>query len=84
MTFKKGDTIQVWDWMAQNENSNSKDVIRHHGEIGIVVRRTRSNDVRVNIGGQEYKFGKDAGTCWLIGIPHKGLVHVNECWMKAL
>lgn len=84
MAYKKGDTVQVWDWSATSSDEADQghallkraDTILGHGAIGVVVRHSRSSD---NHNG--YKLG-NYKTCYLVALPYHGLVHVNKEWLR--
>ena len=75
-SFKKGDTIQLWDWAAKGINRH--DVLAGHGQVGVIIRKSRKTDFG-NAG--EY-LGKRAKSCYQIALPGYGLVSVHEEWLR--
>ena len=75
-SFKKGDTIQLWDWAAKGIDRH--DVLKGHGQVGVIIRKSRKSDV------------SDAGECleerakgcYLVALPGHGLCSVHEEWLR--
>lgn len=75
-SFKKGDTIQVWDFMSMGEYRF--DSLKAHGKIGLVIRPAKESDV----GDDGYTLEKKAKSCYLIAVPSLGLVNIHREWLR--
>ena len=75
-SFKKGDTIQLWDWAAQGVNRH--DVLAGHGQVGVIIRKSRKSDIS---DAGEY-LDERAKSCYQIALPGYGLVSVHEEWLR--
>lgn len=74
--FQIGETVQVWDWITADSDSDP-DTLASHGHIGVITRRSKASD--------EHKgdqLGMRARDCFQIAIPNRGLVHVNKEWLR--
>jgi len=75
-SFKKGDTIQLWDWAAQGVNRH--DVLAGHGQVGVIIRKSRKTDFSDT---GEYLDDR-ARECYQIALPGYGLVNVHREWLR--
>ena len=75
-SFKKGDTIQLWDWVK--EGGDRIDVLAGHGQIGVIIRKSRKTDFS---DAGEY-LGERAKSCYQIALPGYGLVNVHKEWLR--
>ena len=77
--FKKGETIQLWDWWAAENNREDDDqTLKGHGSLGVVVRKSRATDICDN--GRE--LGKSAKHCYLVALVGEGLKSVSADWLR--
>lgn len=93
MTFKKGDLIQVWDFLAQEDaTAIESDTLglKDHGEFGIVMRQAQSGDARVAFDGHVEPLNDEAvANCFLVVFAGKALSNsgahtdfINKCWLR--
>ena len=75
-SFKKGDTIQLWDWVK--EGGDRLDVLAGHGQVGVIIRKSRKTDFS---DAGEY-LGERAKSCYQIALPGYGLVNVHKEWLR--
>jgi len=75
-SFKKGDTIQLWDYILAGKDRN--DVLNGHGQVGVIIRKSRESDFS---DAGEY-LGKRAKSCYQIALPGYGLVNVHKEWLR--
>ena len=75
-SFKKGDTIQLWDWAAKGIDRH--DVLAGHGQVGVIIRKSRKTDIS---DAGEY-LDERAKSCYQIALPGYGLVSVNVEWLR--
>ena len=74
-SFKKGDTIQIWDYMRSGRER--QDALNGHGSLGIIVRKSVETDL--TDGG--YPLRQNAAGCWLVALP-VGLRSVHSDWLR--
>ena len=78
-SFKKGETIQVWDWWAaENNREYDNQTLKSHGSLGIVVRKSRATDTCDN----GHELGKSAKHCYLVAIIGEGLKSYSADWLR--
>ena len=75
-SFKKGDTIQLWDWVAKGVDRH--DVLAGHGQVGVIIRKSRKTDIS---DAGEY-LDERARECYQIALPGYGLVNVHKEWLR--
>ena len=75
-SFKKGDTIQLWDWAAKGVDRH--DVLAGHGQVGVIIRKSRKSDIS---DAGEY-LDERAKSCYQIALPGYGLVCVHREWLR--
>ena len=75
-SFKKGDTIQIWDYILAGKDRN--DALNGHGQVGVIIRKSRKSDIS---DAGEY-LGKRAKSCYQIALPGYGLVSVHKEWLR--
>ena len=75
-SFMKGDTIQVWDYLAIGEDRT--DALRGHGQVGVIIRKSRKTDISDS--GEPLR--DRAKSCYQIALPGHGLVNVNVEWLR--
>ena len=75
-SFKKGETIQVWDYMAKGVQRF--DVLAGHGQVGVIIRKSRKTDFSDT---GEYLDDR-ARECYQIALPGYGLVNVHREWLR--
>ena len=78
-SFKKGETIQLWDWWAaENNREDDNQTLRGHGSLGDVVRKSRATDK----GDNGHELGKSAKHCYLVALIGEGLKSVSADWLR--
>tara|TARA_Y100000310_G_scaffold67448_1_gene62768 strand:+ start:481 stop:756 length:276 start_codon:yes stop_codon:yes gene_type:complete len=78
MSFDTGDLVQLWDYVLEGRGPLRRDdILEGHGEVGIILRRSRSTDVR----NSNYPLREGAKDCYLVALP-SGTDHVHECWLR--
>ena len=78
-SFKKGETIQLWDWWAaENNREDDNQTLRGHGSLGVVVRKSRATDK----GDNGHELGKSAKHCYLVALVGEGLKSVSADWLR--
>tara|TARA_B100000700_G_C14728453_1_gene707194 strand:- start:63 stop:392 length:330 start_codon:yes stop_codon:yes gene_type:complete len=96
MSFKKGDLVQVWDFLAEAEkDSEGEGASNHltlpdHGQFGIVMRRAELGDKRLSFDGRMEKLTpNNAQNCFLVMFAGKPLSNegahtdfINKCWLR--
>ena len=75
-SFKKGDTIQVWDYLAKGEDRT--DALRGHGQVGVIIRKSRKTDISDS--GERLR--ERAKNCYLVALPGRGLVTIHKEWLR--
>jgi len=75
-SFKKGDTIQLWDYVLAGKDRH--DVLAGHGQVGVIIRKSRKTDFS---DAGEY-LGNRAKSCYQIALPGYGLVNVHKEWLR--
>ena len=75
-SFKKGDTIQVWDWATQGVNRD--DALAGHGQVGVIIRKSRKSD----ISDSGESLGERAKSCYQVALPGSGLVSIHREWLR--
>ena len=75
-SFKKGDTIQLWDYVLAGKDRH--DVLKGHGQVGVIIRKSRKTDFS---DAGEY-LGKRAKSCYQVALPGYGLVSVHKEWLR--
>jgi len=76
ISFKKGDTIQLWDWY--NKGVDRQDVLAGHGQVGVIIRKSRKSDVSDT----GLPLEERAKGCYLVALPGRGLVSVHVEWLR--
>tara|TARA_Y100000310_G_C20175244_1_gene575535 strand:- start:251 stop:514 length:264 start_codon:yes stop_codon:yes gene_type:complete len=74
-SFKKGETVQIWDYMLSGRDR--KDALNGHGSLGIVVRASVETDL-TDGGNPLYENAKG---CWLVALP-AGLKSIHSDWLR--
>ena len=74
-SFKKGDTIQLWDWVK--EGGDRFDALAGHGQVGVIIRKSRKTDISDS--GEPLR--DRAKSCYQVALPGHGLVNVNVEWL---
>ena len=78
-SFKKGETIQVWDWWAaENNREDDNQTLKSHGSLGVVVRQSHATDK----GDNGHELGKSAKHCYLVALIGEGLKSVSADWLR--
>ena len=75
-SFKKGDTVQLWDWVK--EGGDRIDTLAGHGQVGVIIRKSRKTDISDS--GERLR--DRAKNCYLVALPGRGLVNVNVEWLR--
>ena len=75
-SFKKGETIQLWDWAARGIDRH--DVLKGHGQVGVIIRKSRKSDISDS--GEPLR--ERAKGCYQIALPGRGLVSVHKEWLR--
>jgi hypothetical protein len=75
-SFNKGETVQIWDWAAQGVNRH--DVLAGHGQVGVIIRKSRNSDISDS---GECLEGR-AKSCYLVALPSQGLVSIHREWLR--
>ena len=76
-SFKKGETIQLWDWAAKGIDRH--DVLKGHGQVGVIIRKSRKSDVSDT---GECLEGRAKG-CYLVALHGHGLCSVHREWLRS-
>ena len=82
-SFKKGETVQLWDWWAAENGRHEgreKDpqMLRGHGNLGVIVRKSRKSDPAEH--GEE--LGSRAKNCYLVALCGEGLKSISYDWLR--
>ena len=75
-SFKKGETIQVWDYMAKGVQRF--DVLAGHGQVGVIIRKSRKSDISDSGECLEDR----AKSCYLVALHSHGLVSIHREWLR--
>jgi hypothetical protein len=78
-SFKKGETVQLWDWWAaENGREDDPQMLRGHGNLGVIVRKSRKSDPAEN----GVELGKRAKNCYLVALIGEGLKSISYEWLR--
>ena len=75
-SFKKGDTVQLWDWVK--EGGDRIDTLAGHGQVGVIIRKSRKTDMSDS--GEPLR--DRAKSCYQVAFPGRGLASVNVEWLR--
>ena len=91
MSFKKGDFVQVLDFLSQNDDvAGDTLALKDHGAFGTVMRKAQTGDERVAFDGRTRKLdGEAIADCFLVMFAGKPLSNegahtdfINKCWLR--